>query len=238
MTEEEVVKGIQDLVAAGEHLDQIPGKQGARVEAGGVFQLERRFGVFQTARRIYERGSPEHLQARAAGLVERLPPPPSPARPEAVDQAERIIGRPFPRLLRRLYLEVGNGGFGPGYGVLGVAGGSRDDLGDTLLDSYRNWHSARADGAQPIRDSLVPLTHWGCGIYSFLDCDDQAAGMWACDPNPGIEEDVFRERLTLTEWLARWLDGHLHQPALVEDAETGAWRPAKDEDWADEESEA
>ncbi len=31
--------------------------------------------------------------------------------------AETIIGFPLPTLLRRIYLEVGNGGFGPGYGL-------------------------------------------------------------------------------------------------------------------------
>ncbi len=36
----------------------------------------------------------------------------------AVD--EQTLGYPFPPLLKRLYVEVGNGGWGPGYGLLGT----------------------------------------------------------------------------------------------------------------------
>ena len=235
MTEDDVVQGIRRLVAAGEHLDELRGKPGARMEDGGAFAIERRFGLFPTARRLYVRGSAEHLEARTRGEVERLPPPPAPPDPEELDHAERFVGHSLPRLLRRLYLEVGNGGFGPGYGVLGVGGGHRDDLGGDLLASYRDWHTPDADGREPLPDSLVPLAHWGCGIYSFVDCADANGAMWACDPNPGVENDVFREPLTLTDWFARWLDGRLYQePALIEDPATGAWRAATDADWADE----
>lgn len=38
-----------------------------------------------------------------------LPPP---AMPEDVAAVERAVSRPIPQLLRRLYLEVANGGFG------------------------------------------------------------------------------------------------------------------------------
>src|SRR5262249_21283759 len=62
MTDDEVVNATQALVAAGEYLDQLPGVPGARLSGGGVFQGNRR---------IYARGSPEHLEARSAGLVER-----------------------------------------------------------------------------------------------------------------------------------------------------------------------
>lgn len=64
-------------------------------------------------------------------------PPLAPASAEAVADAERRLGHRLPPLLRRLYREVANGGFGPGYGILGVAGGHPDDLGMTaanLLD--------------------------------------------------------------------------------------------------------
>ena len=104
MTEEEVLGAVKELVAAGEYLDEIPGVPGARPSGGGVFQNDRR---------LYVRGSPEHLEARNAGLVEKLPPL-APAKSEAIDEGERAIRFPIPSLLRRLYLDVGSGGFGPG----------------------------------------------------------------------------------------------------------------------------
>jgi hypothetical protein len=220
MSEDQVVEAVRELVAAGEYLDTIPGTPGARLEGGGVFQDNRR---------LYTRGSPEFLEARGAGLIEKLPPL-VPATPGAVAEAERALGYSLPRLLRRLYLEVGNGGFGPGYGILGVRDGFTDDVGDTALDAYRRFHSWRRELSMP--DSLLPICHWGCAIYSLVDCASADAEMWACDPNPGLDDDVFRQETTLIEWLQRWVDGCLYQPALFEDPETGVVRPATDDDFA------
>jgi hypothetical protein len=215
MTDDEVVAAIHALVAAGEHLDCLPGVPGARLAGGGVFRDNRR---------LYQRGSPQHLEARAAGLVERLPPP-TPAPPDAVEEAQVAVGHPLPALLRRLYLEVGNGGFGPGYGILGVRGGHGDDYGRTAVDLDRAW------GAP---DGLVPICYWGCGIYALVDCTDREAGMWGLDPNPTPEDisPLFREPMTLVRWLQRWIEGRLRQPWLLEDPDTGIWRGATDEDWA------
>ncbi|MEV6371357.1 hypothetical protein AB0L86_31195 [Micromonospora musae] len=52
----------------------------------------------------------EEIIAAVRNRAVDLPPP---ASPEAVSDAEKVIGYPLPRLLRRLYLEVANGGFGP-----------------------------------------------------------------------------------------------------------------------------
>ena len=63
----------------------------------------------------------------AGGYVDEVPAsrlaPLRPAPPAAVAEAEELAGRSLPSLLRRLYLEVGNGGFGPGYGLLGLRDG-------------------------------------------------------------------------------------------------------------------
>ena len=48
--------------------------------------------------------------------------------PGTLEEAESRLGFKLPILLRRLYLEVGNGGFGPSYGLLGISGGA-----------HRNW---------------------------------------------------------------------------------------------------
>ena len=45
--------------------------------------------------------------------------------------------------------------------------------------------------------------------------------MWASDLNAGVEDHVFREPIEFASWLERWVDGRLHQPALIEDAVTG-----------------
>src|SRR5262249_58346171 len=42
----------------------------------------------------------------------------------SLHSAEQALGFALPQLLRQIYLEVGNGGCGPGYGLLGMAGGA------------------------------------------------------------------------------------------------------------------
>lgn len=77
---------------------------------------------------------------------------PAPARPGQVEEAERIIGFPVPPLLRRLYLEVANGGVGPGGGgILGLRGGhgSGSGSGEGLLDIYLDYLAADLDPEDP-----------------------------------------------------------------------------------------
>src|SRR4051812_32471688 len=51
----------------------------------------------------------------------------APATPRMIADAEARIGRPFHLLHRRLLAEIGSGGFGPGYGMIGLAGGHVDE---------------------------------------------------------------------------------------------------------------
>src|SRR5438128_11966796 len=46
---------------------------------------------------------------------------PARATAAALDQAEWLLGLPLPALLRRVYLEVADGGFGPEGGLLSAA---------------------------------------------------------------------------------------------------------------------
>lgn len=53
-------------------------------------------------------------------------PLPAHASPEALDAAEGRMRVRIPPLLRRLYAEVANGGFGPGRGIIGIQSGWTD----------------------------------------------------------------------------------------------------------------
>ena len=225
-----VFESVQALVAAGEYLDNSPAiEETASISGGGRFLVtpEHRY------RRVCTRGTPEYLQARRAGLLERLRALPT-ASAEAVEEAESVIRYRLPSLLRRLYLEVGNEGFGPGYGVLGLTGGRHDDLGRTALDWYRQAHDTPESHWPGLPASVLPLCHWGCAIYSLIDCSDPEGLMWGWDPNLGPEgmEALFPQPLTLAQWLDRWVRGNLHQPTLVQDPTTQEWRGATDEEYA------
>ncbi len=84
-------------------------------------------------RRIYYRGTAEFLSALSDGLLDRLPPAPPPASQARIREVEALVGSPLPGLLKSLYA-LANGGFGPGYGLLGLRSGYADDMDRTAVD--------------------------------------------------------------------------------------------------------
>ncbi|WP_371798696.1 SMI1/KNR4 family protein [Streptomyces sp. NBC_01707] len=105
--------------------------------------------------------------------------PPGPAVPEDVASAERAVGHAMPRLLKRVYLEVSNGGFGP--------------LGAMFLTDTGDWFSDCEDLAMAHRDftgpernlppGLVPLMDRGCAMWALIDVKTADGQMWDWDPN-------------------------------------------------------
>ena len=55
-----------------------------------------------------------------------------------ISETESLLGFPLPPLLRLLYTQVANGGFGPGYGVIGAVGGFPldDGMGKDIAHGY------------------------------------------------------------------------------------------------------
>lgn len=162
-----------------------------------------------------------HLDRDECGFDEEpaaLDPLPPPATQAAVAEVEHLLGAALPVTLRRLLLEVANGGFGPGYGLLG------------LRDGHAVSGSTATDALGDFRDgpgALLPICDWGCGILSVVHCP--TGHMYGWDPNPvGPDEDVplFPQEHTFETWLSAWLDGELFQPWLVIDPATGAYRGA------------
>lgn len=86
---------------------------------------------------------------------------------EQLQETESVLGFRLPSLLRMLYAEVANGGFGPGAGISGALGGygSRPDEPDmTIVDDY-HFHSevgyANMEHSDSIR--LVDLADYADG---------------------------------------------------------------------------
>lgn len=217
---DEVFVAVAAIVERGEYLDEIPGVPEVNPSGGGAFK------VLPDGRRcrLYTRNSPDYLAARSAGKIEPLPSPPHrPATASEVDEAEELVGHSMPLLLRRLYLEVGNGGFGPGYGILGLRGGHGVPPDGRALDRY-----AQAASNPTIGGSLVPVCDWGCAIESYVDWADPDGRMWGLDPNPTgeVELALHPQEMRLVDWLAHWVEGRLYQPWVVKDPDSGEWRCA------------
>jgi hypothetical protein len=127
----------------------------------------------------------------------------------AVMEAEAQLGFALPPLLRQLYTRVANGGFGPGYGLIGLKGGATDDE-STIVDLYHSFRH-RPTRSEPWGEKLLPICHWGCSYYSYLDCalpqapvlaideDRHGHGPWGCA--------FSLHAASFEEWLQRWLDG-------------------------------
>src|SRR5512140_527975 len=78
-------------------------------------------------------------------MAEGMSNPPqmkAPATPEQMAATEAVLGFALPPLYRQILSEIGNGGFGPGYGLFGVQGGHVDFDQRSLIEVYRQTHDA------------------------------------------------------------------------------------------------
>jgi hypothetical protein len=218
--ESRTFEAVQQRIAAGEYLDHMPGIPGEDLDGGGAFA----YAPDGRLTRTHHRWEPGFRAAREAGRIPDLPPL-KPASADAVAACEATIGRPLPRLLRRCYLELGDGGFGPGYGLEPVG-----ELASDYLE--QRWRQ----GYPPEARNLLTICHWGCGITSFVDPRHPAGPIWGADPNPPPEEELaaslFPQDMTIASWLLRWTQDNLHQPWLIQDPTTGAWRGFTEAEWA------
>ncbi|MGW2831624.1 hypothetical protein [Streptomyces sp. NPDC001286] len=149
-------------------------------------------------------------RVRVFAQEHRLPPP-APA--EAVAELEAIIGWPMPNLLRRLYLEVANGGFGPSGRVLSLTDtGQWYSDEESLLQLARAFGPAEPEPPHPPRQT-VPLLTLGCAVWRFVDFSTPEGRMWGWEPNARCEQHcLFPERFTLAQWMTDWLDGNRSFP--------------------------
>lgn len=102
---------------------------------------------------------------------------------------ERELGFQLPEILRQLYLRVGDGGFGPGYGIFG-------------LDKAANWYLSELQHAADKENAvwnpgnkqwfwlkqMLPLCEWGCGIRSCVLCSVPGAPIIRQDTNLDLED--------------------------------------------------
>jgi hypothetical protein len=134
-----------------------------------------------------------HLSATAH--AKKCPP----ASEDAVRFAEASLGLNIPQLLRLIYLNVGNGGFGPGYGIIGVGGGHASNLG-TLVETYDQIKKGADYLGITWSARLLPFCEWGCNIFSCVDCGDTDYQMFQSD-----ECRVYAQNYNLEKFFEMWL---------------------------------
>lgn len=133
-----------------------------------------------------------------------------PLRPPAskadLNQAEAQLGFRLHGLVRRLYGEVADGGFGPEY---------------KLFPLTKAVSVTRAQAAEGVQDpgegeqrywplEAVAILDWGCAMNAVVDCRSAAGTVLLVDPNaelPDRAEEWFVDSDSLEAWLESWLSG-------------------------------
>lgn len=146
--------------------------------------------------------------------------PAPPASLTDVDAAEAAMGFTFPLLLRRLYTEVGNGHWGPSYGLyrLPCAGVQPDE--DDLVGLYLECTSTERLTESPAVEwptGLVPLIGRGCVDYELCDFLSPANPVWllsgdSWDLDRPLNQSLNAVASSLVERLEAWLDLPIPRP--------------------------
>lgn len=130
--------------------------------------------------------------------------------------SEKKLGFKLPPFLRELYLKVGNGGFGPGSGILGIEGGYTDDNDRDCVSLYLKYDEPFEGGPSIWPKNHLLFCYWGDTIYSVLDCGKSPAPVYMIEfGNVNFEGKVSASTITdqyrphkptLEEWFTDWVD--------------------------------
>jgi hypothetical protein len=157
----------------------------------------------------------------------------APVTEEALQETERRLGHELPTILRTVYTTVANGGFGPGYGLLGLP-----ILANTLTaGQHRLAPRAEEHLAQHPPQScvyceqepadLVTLAEWPEEEYSKLDMVSGCVyrvrhGVFPPEPTWAAAIIVARQAKSVVDWFERWLAGELAAYDEGEDSRSDA----------------
>ena len=126
---------------------------------------------------------------------------------EKLAQAEALLGFPLPILLKRIYLEVGEGAFG----LSPLSKEHWTGLEMPLVESYIGFRSESGEDEKrecSWPEKLLILYDWGCNIYSCVDCASPGQRVVRNDNNR--DPDAYAlEAPSLQQWLQALLDGVL-----------------------------
>ena len=138
-----------------------------------------------------------------------------PATEEEILAAESAIGARLHPVLRRMYADIGNGGFGPGYGLLRLNRKAPNEFPRSLLETYADFQRGG------VAKRILPLWEWGDSIWSCLDTGSPDARIVTHDSVVGPTETRF----TLQSWLEAWGSGLDLWKEIYEDVDAVIMNP-------------
>lgn len=145
---------------------------------------------------------------------------------EQLENVEQKLGFQLPEILKQCYTEIGNGHFGPGYGLLPLFPQKKNYNGtdeENILAFNEEFTKCEFDFWTP---SCIPLVHWGCGIYSFMDLAQPEKNIVIFDGN-NFEEDIpgsgiFETKRNLQSFLEAWTQDIIIWDEMFNDFEDDA----------------
>ena len=158
--------------------------------------------------------------AAAAEEMAKELKPIEPLDEKAVAKVEKSLGRKLPPQLRQLYLEIGDGGYGPFSGLRRLSTWAKDYsklCAETPKERGREWP-----------EGLLPIVY----MNGKRICVDAASGevvLWSKPPKKASEKkwlaSFIPQSPSVEEWLERWVD----TPTEAEDGPEGGWTPPAEE---------
>ena len=143
--------------------------------------------------------------------------PPTRPRPPVSEQtlaeAEARLGFPLPPLVRALYTQVADGGYGPGWGMIQLTGHSFALVESRLRMDEQNLQMDEENVPEWVWPKrLVEFVNWGCNYFSGIDCSHSSCPVFFYDNDRAGEDTTLADCLSLEsdsleEWLSAWLDG-------------------------------
>ena len=139
-------------------------------------------------------------------ISRHTPRPRPPVSEWEIADAERRLGFSLPPLVRSLYTQVADGGYGPGNGLIQLAGDP------TSLVESRLWMNEEIVPQWRWPEGFVEIVSWGCHYFSGIDCLHPSCPVFFYNHDLAIGDGtladcLFREAESLEEWLSAWLDG-------------------------------
>jgi len=167
-----------------------------------------------------------------------------PATDAQIAATEAALGYPLPPMLRVLYQNVANGGFGPDYGIYGVQGGWSMDEDDHYF-TLDQWRAQERKGRNTTDISLsalgldltapceapgrlhpvalIPVCYMGCG--GDMSMDFETGAVYLTSNSNTVDEDgnwslvLHPIASSVEEWLELWLDDNAHHHVINGDSD-------------------
>lgn len=138
-----------------------------------------------------------------------------PASLEMIHDFERTFTLNFPNDLRRIYLEVGNGGFGPSYGLLPISESvditrQKFRAAQTIVEFYYCFrYEAREGYEREWSRYLLPFCSHGCDGLTVVDLRDELVGFIQHEilEKEPIDNIIEWHKTSIKSWFEAWMAG-------------------------------